>query len=104
MPSARYEQMVLEAYKIPHRYSIAAAVVSWILLAGFIIFPGTYTSLQESQILDGTEAGKVAARVIQNIPLMGLAITCCTIGSLGISVVWWLFRDNYVWLNDHIFL
>ncbi|KAI1370747.1 hypothetical protein F4677DRAFT_437385 [Hypoxylon crocopeplum] len=79
-PRTRYSQLVIEAYEFPRRYNLSAAVVSWLFLAGFVIFPGTYTSIQD---LGTTEAGKVLHNVIQHTPLLGIAIVCCMLGAIG---------------------
>ncbi|KAI1086051.1 hypothetical protein F5B19DRAFT_480596 [Rostrohypoxylon terebratum] len=99
----RYSQLVIEAYEFSGKYNLLAAVASWLLLAGFVIIPGTYTSLQKAD-LGATGAGKVLNNVIQHTSLLGIAITCCILGIAGIGVLWWWFRNSYVWLNDRIFL
>ncbi|KAI1769145.1 hypothetical protein GGR53DRAFT_474646 [Hypoxylon sp. FL1150] len=99
----RYSRLVIEAYEFPKRYNFLAAAASWLLLAGFVIFPGTYTSLQKVD-LGATGVDKVLNNVIQHMPLLGIAITCCILGIAGIGVLWWWFRNSYVWLNDRIFL
>ncbi|KAI0836085.1 hypothetical protein F5Y06DRAFT_288625 [Hypoxylon sp. FL0890] len=95
--------MVIEAYELPKLYNVLAALSSWLLLAGFVIFPGTFTSLQKAD-LTTTEAGKVLHRIVQNTPLLGIAIVCYVLGSVGTGILWWLFKQNSVWLNEKIFL
>lgn len=96
--------MVLEAYRSPSGYNILVTVASWLLLAGFVIFPGTYSSLQESDLLYSTETGRAVSRVIQNVPLLVIAIACCVLGAFGVGVLWWLRRNNYIWLMQKIFM
>ena len=100
----RYSQMVLEANEIPARDNILAAASLWILLAGYIVLPGTFTSLQNSKSLSNSEAGKVVQRAVQNAPLLGVAGICCVTGVIGICWLWHTWRQNYFWLVNKLFL
>lgn len=68
-PSTRYMNMLLALDGIPRMHNILAAFFTWILLAGFVLFPGTFTSLQhvDESGLGGTEAHILHA--IKNLPL-----------------------------------
>ena len=46
----RYVDMLLALDDIPEMSNIMASFFTWILLAGFLLFPGTFTSLQQQQL------------------------------------------------------
>ncbi|GLA10247.1 hypothetical protein AnigIFM60653_002124 [Aspergillus niger] len=79
----RYVEMLLEVDHMPWVYNIIASVAHWVLLAGYLVIPGTFTSLQKSEKLEqaliGNGANKAVLNKIQNPPL--LAIASITFGS-----------------------
>jgi hypothetical protein len=68
-PSSRsqYMQMLLALDDIPMIYNLSASFFTWILLAGFILFPGTFTSLQTVDL--GSGLGAALVNRIVNLPL-----------------------------------
>lgn len=48
----RYTQMLLEADEVSRRHNILAALSTWIILAGYIVFPGTFSKLQKNRRLE----------------------------------------------------
>ncbi len=50
----QYVNMMLALDDIPALHNLAASFFAWILLAGFILFPGTFTSLQNIGPQTGT--------------------------------------------------
>ncbi|THC94181.1 hypothetical protein EYZ11_006322 [Aspergillus tanneri] len=48
----RYIQLLLELDYIPWFYNVPAYTTNWLLLAGYLVIPGTFTSLQESVALE----------------------------------------------------
>lgn len=64
----QYVNMLLAKYKIHAIYNALAGFFTWILLAGFILFPGTFTSLQKSQLGIGT-TGEEVLNAITHVPL-----------------------------------
>ncbi|KAI9048424.1 hypothetical protein LZ554_007260 [Drepanopeziza brunnea f. sp. 'monogermtubi'] len=99
----RYMTMLLALDTIPRLHNILAAFFTWILLAGFVIFPGTFTSLRSLEDTSN-EAAAAIVKTVKNIPLLVIAGTCCGVGALGMLWLWWKWRDNYVWLLNRIFL
>lgn len=82
--------------------NMLAILFTW-LLAGFIILPVTFGSIRNSRALDGIRrAGKAVFSVVQNVPLLVVAGTCC--GVVGLSWLCWENRDHYIWLPDCAFL
>ncbi|RDH14287.1 hypothetical protein M747DRAFT_224202, partial [Aspergillus niger ATCC 13496] len=104
----RYVNMLLDTEKVPLIDNILAATFCSILLAGYLVFPGTFTSLQTSASLkkasDANEVGRTAYKAVQNVSLLGIAATCCFIGLCGASWLYYRNRQNYVWIGRKIFL
>jgi hypothetical protein len=101
-----HDRMCIEANRMPRLYNILASFFTWILLAGFIVFPGTFTKLR-SHVSSTTEtgtAGQIAQAAVNNIPLIYIAAFCCVVGALGMCWLWWIWSRNYEWLLNHIFM
>jgi hypothetical protein len=99
-----YNDMVLEAHEAPALKCAIAALSNWIFLAGFVVFPGTFTSLGRAALLSESQAGRVVQGVIRNTPLLVIGILCCLAGGTGIEWTAWKFRKNYIWLVDRILM
>jgi hypothetical protein len=104
--STRYIDMLLQLNKIPVIYNILSSIFSWLLLAGYMVFPGTFTSIRNSQALanGAGKAGKLVSAAVQNISLVYIAAICCIFGAAGMSWLGWLWRKNYVWIINQIIL
>lgn len=104
----RYINMLLDTEKVPLIDNILAATFCWILLAGYLVFPGTFTSLQTSASLkeasDANNVGRTAYEAVQNVSLLGIAATCCFVGLCGASWLYYHNKQNYVWIGRKIFL
>jgi len=59
--------MLLALDSIPRLHNLMAAFFTWILLAGFVLLPGTFTSLQRDDELNETEAQVLNA--VKHVPL-----------------------------------
>ncbi|KAB5572616.1 hypothetical protein GE09DRAFT_1100255 [Coniochaeta sp. 2T2.1] len=101
----RYMAMLLSLDKIPRLHNILAAFFGWILLAGFIVLPGTFTSNDNAVQRATPGANDVLNTVVQSsLPLSVVAAVCCGIGYLGnlwLSIRW---RNNYVWLINRVYI
>ena len=103
----RYMNMLLDMDSIPRLHNILASFFTWILLAGFVIFPGTFTSIQQLDSDPTVQSSQTAQTILQsvkNLPLLVIAGICCGIGAGGMCWFWWTWRMNYVWLLNKIFL
>jgi hypothetical protein len=104
----RYIDMLLQFDQIPQQHNILSGLFTWLFLAGFLFFPGTFTALRGSDTIENaankTTAGIKIYDSAFKIPLLGLAIICCTIATLGTSWLWWKWKNNFVWLVRRIFL
>ncbi|KAJ5159060.1 uncharacterized protein N7500_008711 [Penicillium coprophilum] len=86
---------------------VLASIAHWILLAGYLVRPGTFTSLQKSDTIHNgladNEAGEWILNTIQNPPLLA---TACVLFVSGLAIMSWLFweyQGNYIWLTNRIF-
>jgi hypothetical protein len=99
--------MLLDLDTIPRLHNILASFFTWILLAGFIIFPGTFTSLSaladDPDIQDSRTASKLISSV-KHVSLLYVASFCSGIGAIGMLWLWYRWRANFVWLLNRIFL
>ncbi|KAH1607625.1 hypothetical protein KXX21_005130 [Aspergillus fumigatus] len=105
---SRYVQMLLDVDHMPWIYNVIASVAQWILLAGYLVVPGTFTSLQRSnkieQALGDNGTGTAILGTIQNPPLLAIACVLFTIGAALLAWLYWEWRENYIWLVSRIFI
>ncbi|KAJ5976457.1 hypothetical protein N7481_010164 [Penicillium waksmanii] len=106
----QYLGMLKEEDQMDATYNITASAANWALLAGYLVIPGTFASLQTSKeiehVLTSNKTGRVIFHTIQNPPLLGIA---CLFLASGIAAMLWLLhfphlRGNYVWLTNKIFM
>lgn len=102
-----YGRMLVEFEDIKLVNSILAAIFSWLLLAGYLVFPGTFATLQSSEGLRsataGSNAGLYVYKGIQNLSLLWVAAILCAGGLCGEIWLCWRCQHNIVWLNRKIF-
>ena len=98
----QYMSMLLAVDKIPRIHNFAASFFTWILLAGFVLFPGTFTSLKNSG--GNNTVTEEALNVINHVSLFVIAFLCSGIGAAGMGYLWWRWMKNYVWLVNKVFL
>jgi predicted histidine transporter YuiF (NhaC family) len=101
--------MLLAVDQIPRLHNIFASFFTWILLAGYIVFPATFTSIQKAEGVSSNNHTENAIKdailkTVKNVPLLWVAGACCILGGLGMLWLWFRWRDNYVWLINRIFL
>src|SRR5690242_2546745 len=81
----RYIDMLLGLDTVPPLHNILASLFVWVLLAGYIVFPATFNSLQKSS-LDEKADTKLKAQALataRNVPLLYVAAAACGVGVLG---------------------
>ncbi|KAI3094438.1 hypothetical protein CBS147333_9973 [Penicillium roqueforti] len=100
--------MLKEEAQMDMRFSITVGAANWALLAGYLVIPSTFTSLQTSNRVEKTlqtnSAGRAVLHMIQNPPLLAIA---CLIFVSGIAALTWLkhfpkLRGNYPWLINKV--
>ncbi|CAG7941325.1 unnamed protein product [Penicillium salamii] len=103
-----YARMLKEEAQMDMRFSITVGAANWALLAGYLVIPSTFTSLQTSNRVEKTlqtnSAGRAVLHMIQNPPLLAIA---CLIFVSGIAALTWLkhfpkLRGNYPWLINKV--
>jgi hypothetical protein len=82
---------------------IGAMAFSWLLLAGYLVLPNTFTSLKTSKALGESKGGQILQSTVQNVNLLYFAGVLCFIGLSGTCRLWYKWRRNYVWLITYIF-
>ncbi|KIJ62240.1 hypothetical protein HYDPIDRAFT_30509 [Hydnomerulius pinastri MD-312] len=97
----RYVNMLLALDDIPPLFNLLASFFTWILLAGFVLFPGTFASWKNQPAGD-TESQILG--LIDNIPLYVIAWVCTGIGATGMLWLWWRWQNNYIWVTNRIFV
>ncbi|RDW91293.1 hypothetical protein BP5796_02458 [Coleophoma crateriformis] len=100
----RYIDMLLNLDDIPRLHNILASAFTWILLAGFLIFPGTFTSISAQIQEENQQAAAAFLATVKNVQLLIIGGACSGIGAAGMVWLWWRWRRNYVWLLNRIFL
>ena len=100
----RYMVMCTQSNQARKRYTIGAALFSWLILAGYLVLPNTFTSLQSSKTLSESKGGQLLQSTVHNVKLLPFAGVLCLIGVAGISRLWYKWRRNYVWLITYIFM
>ena len=65
----KYVSMLLALDDIPQLHNMLASFFTWILLAGFVLFPGTFTSLQNSEAAASSEVGRQILKAVAHVPL-----------------------------------
>ncbi|KAJ5829119.1 hypothetical protein EN45_024800 [Penicillium chrysogenum] len=102
--------MLREEAQMDMRFSITVGAANWALLAGYLVIPGTFTSLQTSNQVEKTlqtnRTGRAVLHMIQNPPLLAIA---CLLFVSGIAALMWLMhfpklRGNYPWLINKVFV
>jgi hypothetical protein len=106
----RYMKMLEEEENMEMRYNLTISVANWALLAGYLVVPGTFTTLQGSsqmeKVLNTNGTGRAILHTIQNPPLLVIA---CILFASGVAALVWLLRQpklrmNYVWLINRLFM
>ena len=101
-PHTRYVGQLIESTEVPFSHTWGVSFASWLLLAGFIVIPGTFTS----QSLKKDAVSNVELWVftkIQYLPLLGVAGICSGVGALGMIVFWVYWRNNYHVIKHEVF-
>jgi hypothetical protein len=102
----RYIDMLLGLDHVSPLHNILASLSVWILLAGYIVFPATFSKLQKGELDDkaNTSIERHALNTVRNVPLLYVAAFACGLGVLGCLWLWWAHRKNYVWVINRIFM
>lgn len=101
---SKYDEKILEIDKtIDPWYFVVAGILSWLLLAGFLMSPSTYASVQESSALKNTgKVGESVMTAVRNVPLIYIASFACLIATAGLGLLWMKWRSNFIWVNRYL--
>ncbi|KAK4104326.1 hypothetical protein N658DRAFT_514243 [Parathielavia hyrcaniae] len=111
-PQTPYMNMLLSLDRIPRMHNILVSVFVWILLAGFVIIPGSFTSerrQEEGQTIEiplatTTTGPRVLALTPANTAAMVVGFACVVAGTFGSAWLALRWRRNYVWLLNKLYL
>jgi hypothetical protein len=92
-----YVYMRLKLSETPFLLNILACLCNWILLVGLTILPGTFTSENTAENLEGI----VILKAVQYVPLAYIAGACFLASGSGMGFLWW-WKDDYKWLSHHL--
>ncbi|KAJ5775839.1 uncharacterized protein N7511_000850 [Penicillium nucicola] len=81
--------MLKEDAQMDWKYNVSVSIANWALLAGYLVIPGTFTSLKESN---------------QNPPLLVVSCLFLASGAAALTVLFRKLQNNYVWLINKIFI
>lgn len=104
-----YANMLRDEAQMETRYNIAVSAANWVLLAGYLVIPGTFTSLQKSsqveEALRSNKAGQAVLSTIQNPPLLVIAFLFFVGAITGILLLLRVrkLRRTYTWLINKLF-
>ncbi|KAL2128123.1 hypothetical protein VTI74DRAFT_9633 [Chaetomium olivicolor] len=111
-----YMNMLLSLDRIPRLHNILVSVFVWILLAGFVVIPGSFTSRpmrkQEGGASSATNpvvggGGSMAEKLAlapANTAAMVVGFVCIVAGTFGAAWLALRWRRNYVWLLNKLYL
>ncbi|KAK4457331.1 hypothetical protein QBC42DRAFT_318519 [Cladorrhinum samala] len=102
--------MLLTLDKIPRLHNILVLFFAWILLAGFVIMPGSFTS--EQRAVDEQSGGipinlgsdKKLILTKANTATMVVGFVLVVAGTFGTAWLALRWRRNYVWLLNRVYM
>lgn len=99
---SEYARQIEEQDRVSILASIGVSIFQWLLLAGYLVVPGTFTSLQRSntvkQNLGDQGAQGLVLHTIQSPPLVGISCAFFCTGAVGLAVYAWYWRYNFLLL------
>lgn len=107
---SRYVQMLLDQDTIPATHNFLASFFVWLLLASFLVFPGTFTTIkksiedQENSKDFPSKAAETIFKSVKNVPLLVIAAIMCAISAVGMASLALRHMTNYVWLLHRLFM
>lgn len=111
MPVQSYTIMLLEANESKWViHNICAGGSTWLLLAAFVVIPSTFTSFRDSSLFQNANQAETAAIVkdilhsVAHVGLLWVAGTIYLVGLCGYFSLWRVWRNNYTWLIDKLFV
>ncbi|KAM7212659.1 hypothetical protein V8F06_011947 [Rhypophila decipiens] len=106
----KYMEMLLSLDKIPQLHNILCSCFTWLLLAGFVVIPGSFTSLRKleaktnGEIIPGSPAANAILSSVAETSVTVIGFICMGIGTTGAIWLGWRWRKNYVWLLNKLYM
>ena len=86
--------------EVPWYMNLLAEFAHWTLLAGYLVIPGTFTSLQKSdsleKSLDKAETDKTILNTTKNPPIVAIAVFLFVLGAVLTTWLFWKQKYNYI--------
>ncbi|KFY69655.1 hypothetical protein V496_00061 [Pseudogymnoascus sp. VKM F-4515 (FW-2607)] len=92
------KDMVYEEYRIPFKYKLYVTGSLWLLLFGFVLFSGTFTTFK----LNAAE--EVLVSRFENVPMLVLGTLFCGASTCALIYLSWKWKKNSIWLVERILL
>ncbi len=102
-----YMKLSAQALSSRKRDGFRAAIFAWLTLAGYVVLPAAFTTIESSHDLGKNPAGKFLQTSIRNVDLIigsTLGIVLFVVGTVGTCRLWYLYRKRYLWLVNKLFL
>ncbi|KAH8881554.1 hypothetical protein GQ53DRAFT_615950, partial [Thozetella sp. PMI_491] len=99
-----YMDMLLSLDTIPRFHNILAAFFGWLVLAGFITLPATFTSLGNADTIRSSTSATAALNSVTSVPLLVLAAVCVFTGIAGMTWLSIRWHKNYIWLLNRLYM
>lgn len=103
-----YMDMLLSLDKIPRLHNILVTFFTWLLLVGFVLLPGSFTSAERRQEGDIVEIPVGVTEKISLTPANTAALVvgslCILAGAFGSAWLALRWRRNYVWLLNKLYM
>lgn len=102
----RYMDMLLKLDAIPRLDNILSLFFCWILLAGFVLFQGSFSAQATSSARSATAATAPSAPrpPSRNVPILAVSAACCAVGLIGMACLSLRWRRNYIWLLNRLYI
>ena len=101
--SADFKAMLYNAYDMSILMNAGAAFSTWILLGGFLSLPAALPKIQRSSAVHSLVGDGIVLHTIQSVSVFSLGTIMLVIGAFGIWVMWWIQKENFIWVKDRLF-
>jgi hypothetical protein len=96
--SEAYIKMLVDYDNISFKFKLSATCSLWLLLSGFVLFSGTFTTFKLNP------AEEILISKIENIPMLVFGSLFCGISSIALIYLSLRWKDNSIWLVERILL
>ena len=101
--SQAFKDMLYEAYDKSIWVNARAAIVTWILLGGFLSIPAALPKFQQSNAVQSVVGDGVVLHTIRSVSALCIGTVLLVVGALGILYMWSKQKDNFIWVKDRLF-